>query len=95
MADHLSRIPNAPIEEEPMNEDFSDEHILVIFKEPWYADIVSYLATRQVPSEWMKRDRYRFFPRYGSSFGKSLTFSNTVLTKLSNDVYQRKSIRVY
>jgi len=27
MADHLSRIPNAPIEITPINEDFPDEHI--------------------------------------------------------------------
>ena len=30
--DHLSRIPNAPIEEKSINEDFPDEHILAIFK---------------------------------------------------------------
>jgi len=59
--DHLSRIPNAPIEEELINEDFPDEHILAIFKEPWYVDIINYLATGQIPSEWMKQDRYRFF----------------------------------
>ena len=51
MADHLFRIPNAPTDEEPINEDFPDEHILAIFKEPWYADIVNYLAIGQVPSE--------------------------------------------
>jgi len=33
-ADHISRIPNAPTEEEPINKDFPDEHVLVIFKEP-------------------------------------------------------------
>ena len=54
VADHLSRILNAPIEKEPINEDFPDEHILAIFKEPWYADIINYLATGKVPSEWMK-----------------------------------------
>ena len=45
VADHLSRILSAPIIQAPLNEDFSDEHILTIFKEPWYADIVNYLAT--------------------------------------------------
>jgi len=45
MANHLSRIPNAPIEEELINEDFPDEHILAIFKEPLYADIFNYLST--------------------------------------------------
>ena len=34
VADHLSRIPNAPIEEESINEDLPDDHILAIFKEP-------------------------------------------------------------
>ena len=45
MADHLSRISNAPVEAIPINENFSDEHILVIYKEPWYANIVNYLTT--------------------------------------------------
>jgi len=34
MADHLSRFPNAPIETLPINEDFPDEHIFTICKEP-------------------------------------------------------------
>ena len=42
--DHLSRIPNAPVETTPINEDFPDEHLLAICHEPWYADIVNYLA---------------------------------------------------
>jgi len=31
---HLSRIPNAPVIQAPINESFPDEHILAIFKEP-------------------------------------------------------------
>jgi len=54
VADHLSRISNTPIEKEPINEDFLDEHILAIFKEHWYADIVNYFATGPVLSEWTK-----------------------------------------
>ena len=61
IADHLSRIPNAPTEEKLINEDFPNKHIIAIFKEPWYADIVNYLAVGQVPSEWTKQDRYCFF----------------------------------
>ena len=93
-ADHLSRIPNAPIEEEPINEEFSDKHILEIFKEPWYTDIVNYFATGQVPFEWTKQVDIDSSPRHGSSFGKSHTFSSIVLTKSSDSVYQRKSIGV-
>jgi len=43
--DNLSWIPNAPLIQALINEDFPDEHILAIFKEPWYADLVNYLAT--------------------------------------------------
>ena len=46
VTDHLSRIPNAPKERIPINDDFPDEHIFEICGEPWYADIVNYLATR-------------------------------------------------
>jgi len=34
MADHLSGIPNAHVEIIPINENFTDEHILVMCKEP-------------------------------------------------------------
>jgi len=75
VVDHLSRIPNTPIEEELINKDFPDEHILTIFKEPWYADIVNYLATGQVPSQWMKQDTYRFVgPGMVLLLGRTLPF---------------------
>jgi len=45
IVDHLSRILTSPIIQAPINEDFPSEHILAIFKEPWYVDIVNYLAT--------------------------------------------------
>jgi len=51
VADHLSRIPNVPVERTPINEHFPDEHILAILKEPWYADIINYLIMRQLSAE--------------------------------------------
>jgi len=45
VVDHLLRIPNAPTETIPINENFPDEHIFTMCKEPWYADITNYLAT--------------------------------------------------
>ena len=74
MADHLSRIPNAPTEKVLINEDFPDEHILVIFKKPWYADIINYLATGQIPSEWTKQDKYRFFAQVRFFQKKNVSF---------------------
>ena len=49
VADHLSGIPNAPTETIPISENFPDEHIFTMCKEPWYADIANYLATGQTP----------------------------------------------
>jgi len=42
VVDHLSRIPNAPTEMIPINENFSDEYIFMMCNEPWYADIANY-----------------------------------------------------
>jgi len=61
VTNHLSRIPNAPIIQAPINEDFLDERILAIFKEPWYTDIVNYLATGQLSADWTMQDQCRFF----------------------------------
>jgi len=60
VADHLSSIPNAPTEMIPINEDFLDEHIFTMCKEPWYADITNYLATGRTPSNWSNQDKHRF-----------------------------------
>jgi len=59
VADHLSRISNAPTETILINENFLDEHIFTMCKEPWYADIANYLATSQTPS-WSGQDKHRF-----------------------------------
>ena len=78
--DHLSCIPNAPNETMPINEDFSDQHILAMCHELWYADIVNYLATGQMPSGWSIWIDIDSSLRYGFSF-KNRTSSNTVLIK--------------
>jgi len=44
----------------PINENFPDEHIFTMCKEPWYADIANYLATGQTPSSWPGQDKHRF-----------------------------------
>ena len=81
VADHLSRIPNAPTIRAPINEDFPDEHILVILKEPWYADIVNYLATGQLPADWTKQDQYRFFAQVRYFFWEEPYLLSIVPTK--------------
>ena len=60
IVDHLSRIPNSPCNELPINDNFQYEKLLVTFREPWFANIVNYLVTNQTPSYWSKQDIYRF-----------------------------------
>ena len=52
VADHLPRIIVAPSNEPPITEYFSDEQLMSVFTEPWYTDIVNYLAIGKVPSHW-------------------------------------------
>jgi len=59
VADHLSRIPNSPCNELLINDDFLNERLLAVFREPWFADIVNYFVTNQTPSHWSKNDVYR------------------------------------
>jgi len=89
VADQLSRIPNVPIEQTPINEDFPDEHILAIFKESWYVDIVNYLVTGQLPTEWTKTG-IASLPKFDTSSGKNRISSSIVLIKSFDDIYRRK-----
>ena len=91
VADHLSRILNAPLIQAPINEDFPNEHILAIFKEPWYADIVNDLATRQFPADWTKQDQCRFVAQVWYFFLEESYFLSIIPTRLFDDAYQRKN----
>ena len=51
IVDHLSRVPNAPINELSINDNFPDEQLLATFRELWLADIVNYLVTNHT-SHW-------------------------------------------
>ena len=49
VADHVSRLPNAPSSNLPINEHFLDEQLFAILKNPWFADIVNYLLMKKIP----------------------------------------------
>ncbi|CAN6557462.1 unnamed protein product [Malus baccata var. baccata] len=56
VADHLSRMVHE--EASPISETFPDEQLMSIqVSEPWYADLVNYLVTEQVPSTLNKFQR--------------------------------------
>ena len=53
VADHLSRLTITLAEDLPINECFPDEQLISVINEPWYADIVNYLATDKIPMHWI------------------------------------------
>ena len=44
------RLSHSLCNELPINKDFPNENLLVVFREPWFADIVNYLVINQAPS---------------------------------------------
>jgi hypothetical protein len=63
VADHLSRIQFETVQPLPVHDSFPDEQLFEITPKepPWYADIINYLATDQIPPHWSKQDKDRFF----------------------------------
>ena len=61
LADHLSRLVVDSTIDLPLNESFTNEHLLSISTPSWFANIVNYLATCDIPSHWSKQDRSKFF----------------------------------
>ena len=63
VADHLSRlVVESSSESLPVLEIFSDEQLVSISRStvPWYADIVNYLITKQMPDSWTKQEQLSF-----------------------------------
>ena len=93
--DHLSRISNSPCNELPINDDFSDEKLLAIFREPWFADILNYLVTAKLYLIGLKMMYTSSYLKSGISFGRNCIFSSTVLTKSLGDAFSMKKSRVF
>jgi hypothetical protein len=63
VAHHLSRITVDVTEEAtPISETFPDEQLMHIAHtpSPWFADIVNYLVTGQMPLHWGRQDKSKF-----------------------------------
>ena len=52
VADHLSRVKvESHFEEAQINDEFPDDALCAVEKLPWFANIVNYMATGELPSE--------------------------------------------
>ena len=69
VADHLSRLTNEfSIEITSINDSFPDEFLFSINKMPWYANIVNYLATGEMPRDWSSQDKNNFLTEVKSFY---------------------------
>ena len=53
VADHLSQLTIARnTHNPPINDEFSEESLLLLENAPWYAHIANFLETREIPVDW-------------------------------------------
>ena len=61
VADHLSRlVPESNSHGVPIGDGFPDEQLFALVHCPWYADIVNYLVTGQIPPQWTSQQKKKF-----------------------------------
>ena len=61
VADHLSRLVlESSSHGVPIGDSFLDEQRFALFYCPWYADIVNYLVTVQIPPQWNSQQKRKF-----------------------------------
>jgi hypothetical protein len=90
VADHLSRITVDFTEEAvPISKTFPDEQLMHIAHahSPWFADIVNYLVTGQMPLHWGRQDKSKFMSVVKNFFWTILTCSSIVSIKSLGDAF--------
>jgi len=59
--DHLSRLTiDSTSDITQINDYFLDQSLLSIFTMPWFANIVNFLATGDLPAHWSTQDKRKF-----------------------------------
>ena len=82
VADHLSRLTIAHNTHSPLiNDEFPEESLLQLENSPWYAHIVNFLATREIPADWKEQDKKYFLAKSIPFIGRNLSCLNTVQIK--------------
>ena len=69
MSDHLSRLTIAHDSHSSLiNDEFTEESLLLVENAPWYAHIANYLAIGEVLFEWKAQDKKYFFAKIHSHY---------------------------
>ena len=88
VADHLSRlVPESNSHGIPIGDSFPDEQLFALVHCPWYADIVNYLVTGQIPSQWTSQQKKKFLTDI-----KKYYFDDPYLFKYCPDQIMRRCV---
>jgi hypothetical protein len=61
VADHLSRLTTDPKSDiTPIDDYFPNESLLYVSTLPWFANIVNFLISEQLPAHWSTQDKRKF-----------------------------------
>ena len=87
VADHLSRlVPESDSHDIPIGDSFPDEHCDIV-NYLWYADIVNYLVTGQIPAQWTSQQKNKFLTDI-----KKYNFDDPYLFKYCLDQIMRRCV---
>ena len=88
VADHLSRlVPDSNSHGIPIGDSFPDEQLFALVHCPWYADIVNYLETGQIPAQWASQQKGKFL-----TYIKKYYFDDPYLFKYCPDQIMRRCV---
>lgn len=68
VSDYLSKL-RLKEPENKIPESFPDQQLFAIFEKPWYANIVNYLTTKDIPNDCSKMDRNKFMSKSSTMSG--------------------------
>ena len=88
VADHLSRlVPDSNSHGIPIGDSFPDEQLFALVHFPWYADIVNYLVTCQIPAQWASQQKRKILADI-----KKYYFDDPYLFKYCPDQIMRRCV---
>ena len=88
VADHLSQlVPESNSHGVPISDSFPDEQLFALVHCPWYADIVNYLVTGQIPTQWTSQQKKKFLADI-----KKYHFDDPYLFKYCPDQLMRRCV---
>ena len=88
VVDHLSRlVPESISHGLPIGDSFPDEWLFALVRCPWYADIVNYLVTGQIPPQWTSQEKKKFLVDI-----KKYYFDDPYLFKYCPDQLKRRCV---